>query len=146
MAEVLLFHHAMGQTPGFHALADQLREAGHTVHTPDLYGGLVFPTLPEGMAYAEEIGFGEIIARGERAAGELPEPAVSLPGLRALLRGLEPAVVRPGGDGVAHVARARVSATPRPVSSRMNSPAASNASAASGRNDQNSWNACASTG
>src|SRR2546425_295212 len=28
MAEVLLFHHAQGQTPGFHAFADELRPAG----------------------------------------------------------------------------------------------------------------------
>jgi esterase/lipase len=39
MAEVMLFHHAMGQTEGFTALADELRQAGHTVHTPDLFGG-----------------------------------------------------------------------------------------------------------
>ena len=39
MADVLLFHHAQGQTPGFLAFADALRAAGHTVHTPDLYGG-----------------------------------------------------------------------------------------------------------
>jgi esterase/lipase len=47
MAEVLLFHHALGQPDGFHALADQLRQAGHTVHTPDLLsaavGGVVAP-------------------------------------------------------------------------------------------------------
>ena len=32
VAEVLLFHHAQGQTPGFLAFADDLRAAGHTVH------------------------------------------------------------------------------------------------------------------
>ena len=39
MAEVLLFHHVMGQTPGFFAFADELRQAGHTVHTPNLLDG-----------------------------------------------------------------------------------------------------------
>ena len=34
MAEALLFHHAQGQTAGFHAFANELRSAGHTVHTP----------------------------------------------------------------------------------------------------------------
>lgn len=34
MAEVLLIHDSLGQTEGFHALADELREAGHTVHAP----------------------------------------------------------------------------------------------------------------
>ena len=42
MAEVLLFHHAQGQTAGFHAFADELRRAGHTVHTPDLFDGRTF--------------------------------------------------------------------------------------------------------
>jgi esterase/lipase len=37
MTTVLLFHHAQGQTKGFLAFADELRDAGHTVHAPDLY-------------------------------------------------------------------------------------------------------------
>lgn len=57
MAEVLLYHHALGQTAGFHAFADELRRAGHTVHTPDLYDGRTFATLDEGMAYAKQISF-----------------------------------------------------------------------------------------
>src|SRR3989449_4776291 len=77
MAEVLLFHHAQGQTPGFHALADELRQAGHTVHTPDLLDGKTFGSIDEGLAYVKEIGgFGEIMARGERAANELPNALV----------------------------------------------------------------------
>jgi dienelactone hydrolase len=76
MAEVLLFHHALGQTAGFHAFADELRRAGHTVHTPDLFEGRTFGSIAEGIAYAEEVGFGEIIERGERAAGELPSELV----------------------------------------------------------------------
>jgi dienelactone hydrolase len=76
MAEVLLFHHAHGQTPGFLAFADTLREAGHTVHTPDLFNGRTFGSLEEGVAFAESTGFGEIIERGTRAAGELPPELV----------------------------------------------------------------------
>jgi len=72
MAELLLFHHAMGQTTGFRAFADELREAGHTVHTPDLFDGRKFGSIEEGMAYAEQIGFpNAIIERGERTANEL---------------------------------------------------------------------------
>lgn len=72
MADVLLFHHAMGQTTGFRAFADELREAGHTVHTPDLFDGRKFGSIEEGMAYAEQIGFPDaIIERGERTANEL---------------------------------------------------------------------------
>lgn len=73
MAEVLLFHHALGQTTGFAAFADELRRAGHIVHAPDLYDGRTFATIDEGMAYAQQIGFPhEIIARGVRAAEGLP--------------------------------------------------------------------------
>ena len=72
MADVLLFHHALGQTTGFDAFANELRQAGHTVHTPDLFEGRTFGTIEDGMAYAEEIGFPDvIIERGERAADEL---------------------------------------------------------------------------
>jgi dienelactone hydrolase len=76
MAEVLLFHHAQGQTAGFGAFAEELRRAGHTVHAPDLYDGRTFATLDEGMAYAEQVGFGEIIERGVRAANGLPHELV----------------------------------------------------------------------
>jgi dienelactone hydrolase len=77
MAEVLLFHHAQGRTDGFRSFADQLRQAGHTVHTPDLFEGRTFGSIDEGMAYAEELGFpDEIIARAERAACELPNQLV----------------------------------------------------------------------
>ena len=77
MAEVVLFHHAQGLTPGVVAFADDLRRAGHTVHTPDLYDGRTFATLEEGMAHAEEIGFpGEVIERGLRAVEGLPAELV----------------------------------------------------------------------
>jgi dienelactone hydrolase len=68
MAEVVLFHHAQGLTPGVVAFADELRRAGHVVHTPDLFDGRTFASLEEGMRYAEEIGFpDEVIGRGVRA-------------------------------------------------------------------------------
>jgi dienelactone hydrolase len=76
MAEVVLFHHAQGRTAGCLAFADQLRAAGHAVHVPDLFDGATFPTLAEGVAYAEEVGFGTIIERGRTAAGDLPAQVV----------------------------------------------------------------------
>ena len=76
MAEVLLFHHALGLTAGIHAFADELRQAGHTVHTPDLVDGRTFDTIDEGVAYAGEVGFEEIIERGVRAADELADGLV----------------------------------------------------------------------
>ena len=76
MADVLLFHHALGQTEGFLAVADALRAAGHTVHTPDLYAGESFATLDEGMAHARSIGFGELLEQGVAAAEGLPDDLV----------------------------------------------------------------------
>jgi dienelactone hydrolase len=76
MAEVLLFHHAQGQTPGFRAFADELRAAGHTVHTPDLYDGKTFATLGDGVGYAKQIGFDKIGERGRLAAEPLPNEIV----------------------------------------------------------------------
>ena len=77
MAEVLLFHHAQGQTEGFKAFADELRRGGHTVHTPDLFDGRTFASIEEGMAYASQIGFPEeIIERGVQAANGLGKELV----------------------------------------------------------------------
>jgi dienelactone hydrolase len=64
MAEMVLFHHVQGLTPGIVAFADELRAAGHTVHTPDLFDGRTFPTLDDGVAYAQQVGFGAILDRG----------------------------------------------------------------------------------
>lgn len=71
MADVVLFHHAQGLTTGVTAFADTLRAAGHDVHTPDLFEGRTFPSLEEGVAYAEGVGFGEIVERGVRAADKI---------------------------------------------------------------------------
>jgi len=76
MAEVLLYHHAQGQTAGFLAFADELRRAGHAVHTPDLYEGRTFDSLDDGLANVEAIGFETIIERGVRAAEDLPAELV----------------------------------------------------------------------
>jgi dienelactone hydrolase len=62
MAEVLLFHHALGQTEGFAGFADELQQAGHSVHTPDLFDGRTFAGIDEGMTYAEQVGFPDEIA------------------------------------------------------------------------------------
>lgn len=76
MSEVLLFHHALGPNDGLRAFADELRAAGHTVHTPDLFEGRTFGTIEEGVAYAREVGWDEIMARGERAAEQLTDELV----------------------------------------------------------------------
>jgi dienelactone hydrolase len=76
MAEVVLFHHAQGQTTGFLAFADALRAAGHTVHAPDLYEGRTFPKLDSGVAYAKQVGFDALGERGRLAAESVPNEVV----------------------------------------------------------------------
>jgi dienelactone hydrolase len=100
MAEVLLFHHAQGQTAGFHAFVDELRAAGHTVHTPDLFDGRTFATIEDGMAYAQELGFpDEILARGARTAEALPNELVYGGFSLGVLPAQKLAQTRPGARG-----------------------------------------------
>jgi dienelactone hydrolase len=100
MAEVVLFHHAQGLTPGVVAFADELRRAGHTVHTPDLFGGRTFGSIEEGIAYAEEIGFpDEVLARGASAVESLPAGVVYAGFSLGVLPAQKLAQTRPGARG-----------------------------------------------
>ena len=76
MAEVLLFHHAQGLTPGVQAFADELRAAGHTVHTPDLFDGRTFGSIDDGMTFIRANGIEQMVEQGERTAEELPSDLV----------------------------------------------------------------------
>ncbi len=99
MTELLLFHHAQGQTPGFLAFADELRAAGHVVHAPDLYDGKTFTDLDEGVGYAREVGFGTISERGRGAADELPNELVYAGFSLGVLPAQMLAQTRPGAKG-----------------------------------------------
>jgi dienelactone hydrolase len=99
MAEILLFHHAQGQTAGFLAFADELRAAGHVVHAPDLYDGKTFAGLDEGVGYAKEVGFETIGERGCRSAAELPNELVYAGFSLGVMPAQELAQTRPGAKG-----------------------------------------------
>jgi dienelactone hydrolase len=99
MAEVLLFHHALGLTRGVVAFADELRDAGHTVHTPDLYDGKTFGTLEEGMANAKAIGFETVLDRGVAAADSLPAELVYAGMSLGEMAAQKLAQTRPGARG-----------------------------------------------
>jgi len=99
MATVLLFHHAHGQTTGFRAFADQLQGAGHAIHAPDLYDGNTFSDLDEGVAYAKQVGFSEIIRRGSAAAEGLPADIVYAGFSLGVLPAQSLAQTRPGARG-----------------------------------------------
>lgn len=99
MTEVLLFHHAQGLTPGVRAFADELRATGHTVHTPDLFGGRTFRSIEEGLAYIGGIGFEDMCERGLRVADELPSALVYAGFSFGVLPAQKLAQTRPGARG-----------------------------------------------
>jgi dienelactone hydrolase len=70
VAEIVVFHHARGLTDPVLGFATSLRDAGHTVHTPDLYVGRTFDTIEDGMAHSEELGGPMAIVDRARAAVE----------------------------------------------------------------------------
>jgi dienelactone hydrolase len=72
MAEVLFFHHVQGLTSGITALAESLRAAGHTVHTPDLFGGRVLGSLEEGIGHTEALDPAQVQEQVDGIAAELP--------------------------------------------------------------------------
>ena len=76
MSEVLLFHHVQGLTPGVHAIADSLRKAGHTVHTPDFFEGQTFGSLDEGFAALKAKGPDAQDLWADTVAGALPADLV----------------------------------------------------------------------
>jgi dienelactone hydrolase len=76
MADVVLFHHALGLTPGVQAFADRLRAHGHLVIVPDYYEGRTFDSIQAGVAHAESIGFGRVIERAIATVQPLPAPVV----------------------------------------------------------------------
>ena len=99
MAELLLFHHAQGQTSGFLAFADELRAAGHTVHAPDLYDGKTFAALDDGVGYAKQVGFDTIIERCRLAAESLPHELVYAGFSLGVMGAQMLAQTRPGAKG-----------------------------------------------
>jgi dienelactone hydrolase len=72
MADVILFHHVQGLTDGVRAFAGQLRAGGHTVHTPDLFGGQRPASIDDGVAHVQAIGDEVLGGRADRAVAGLP--------------------------------------------------------------------------
>ena len=99
MAEVLLYHHVQGLTPGIVAFADRLRDAGHTVHTPDLFDGRTFDDIEKGMGFVKELGFGEVLSRGERAVDDLTAGLVYAGFSLGVVPAQKLAQTRPGARG-----------------------------------------------
>jgi dienelactone hydrolase len=99
VAEIVLFHHAGGLTSGVDAFARVLREAGHTVHTPDLFDGRTFANVSDGVAYTESVGEQTFATRAAEIvapmAAELVYGGMSMGAARAA----EQVFARPGAKG-----------------------------------------------
>lgn len=72
-APIILFHSVYGLTPDVHAAAERLRQAGHEVHTPDLFAGRTAASVEEGSGLRDEIGRDELLRRAIGAAAPLAE-------------------------------------------------------------------------
>ena len=99
MAEIALFHHAQGLTAGVTAFADELRKAGHVVHSPGLFDGRIFDEIEQGMMFVNELGFGEVIKRGEQAVQNLPSDLVYAGFSLGVVSAQKLAQTRPGARG-----------------------------------------------
>ena len=101
MAEVVVLHHALGLTEWVRGFADQLRAAGHMVHTPDLFDGRTFATIDEGMAYAQEnLDFPMgVVERARAAAESLPSEVVYIGFSLGVMPAQSLAQTRPGARG-----------------------------------------------
>jgi dienelactone hydrolase len=99
MAEIVLFHHVQGLTPGVMAFAETLRQAGHIVHVPDLLEGQQFDSIDEGVAHVREIGFETIVARGRAAVADLNQALVYIGMSLGVLPAQALAQTRPGARG-----------------------------------------------
>lgn len=79
---VALFHSMFGLREVELSAADRLRAAGHRVITPDLFAGAVaagqgsVPTLDDGFALMDRVGWETIMARARAAVRDLPPNSV----------------------------------------------------------------------
>lgn len=99
MADVLMFHHILGLTPGMRDFADRLRAGGHTVHAPDLYDGRVFDSMEDAFGFVKS-GVVDVDERADAAAAGLPTRLVYLGVSSGVMRAQRLAQQRAGAAGV----------------------------------------------
>jgi dienelactone hydrolase len=75
MTAIMLFHSVLGLRPAVLAAAADLRAAGHTVVTPDLYELPPVDNLPDGFALAERVGWAAMTEHARAAVAGLPADA-----------------------------------------------------------------------
>ena len=99
MTEIVLFHHAGGLTEGVGAFAQTLRDAGHTVHTPDLFDGRMFGDVQDGVAYADSVGEETFAARATEIVSPMGADLVYGGMSMGAARAAEQVLARPGAKG-----------------------------------------------
>jgi dienelactone hydrolase len=99
MADVLLFHHIQGLTPGVVEFADELRAAGHTVHAPDLFDGRTFDSITKGAKYAHGDGAPDFDVLADKVAADLPAGLVYAGFSMGAAQAQRLAQTRPGAAG-----------------------------------------------
>lgn len=98
MADVLMFHHILGLTPGMRDFADRLRAGGHRVHAPDLYDGRVFDSMEDAFAFVKSAVV-DVDERADAAAAGLPARLVYLGVSSGVMRAQRLAQQRAGAVG-----------------------------------------------
>ncbi len=71
MTDIALFHSVLGIRPGVLDASERLRSAGHTVHVVDQYDGRTFDDYEEAGAFADDLGFPELMRRALTAVEPL---------------------------------------------------------------------------
>lgn len=72
MVDIVLFHSALGLTPGVSELAAALGATGARVHVPDLFDGETFAELAAGVAKRDALGIPELMRRAAAAVADVP--------------------------------------------------------------------------
>ena len=98
MANVVIFHHIQGLTPGMRRMAETIRDAGHDVHAPDLHDGRVFESIEEGAAFRQS-GAAEVDVRADEAVAQLPEDLVYIGVSSGVMQAQRLAQTRSGARG-----------------------------------------------
>ena len=99
MTEVVLYHHVQGLTEGVRSFADELRQAGHTVHTPDLFEVPTFPHDRGGHGLRARSGLSALAEQGVTAAEGLRPEAVYAGFSFGVMAAQQLAQTRPGARG-----------------------------------------------
>jgi dienelactone hydrolase len=78
MTEIVIFHSVLGLRPAVLAFADELRAAGHTAHTPDLWDGALYDSIDDGIVHRDRVGIPALLEKAQESVTDLPAEIVYL--------------------------------------------------------------------